>query len=192
MKKFLSGLLIGVLITASVTVYAAVEYNIIPNSFPIYVDEKKEDVEALNINGYTWIRLGSISKVLNASVIFDEVSSQIIITTGGNNLGESDQTKTVCESRTEKPTYYTEDGQEMAEYEGKKYTRLTYLIPTAKGEGFLLWDSENKKLIIYKSKESYENGDNPVIDSVPYTPIEGRAWVEYDYYTDTILPLIEE
>ena len=196
MKKFLSGLIIGVLITTSLTVYAAVEYSIIANPFPIYVNEKMEDVEALNINGSTWIRLGSIAKVLNASVIFDEVSSQINITTGGNNVSESATNETQIDSNTmpqstEKPNYYTKDGLEMMDYRDTNYIKLGKVMKASPGI-HIQYDGETRIAALYKSWQSFEDGKDAIIESIPYILVSDRAWIDYDYYTDTILPLIQE
>ena len=202
MKKFISGLIIGLMISVSISF--ADSYNIVPNSFPIYVNGTQQSVEALNINGTTWIRLGSISGILGASAVFDEVSKQINIDTIGGEAKVSmteDEFKAAEEAEAladkkaaeayekTKPKYYMEGTLDMMDYKDKKYVNVNTAFN--KLNIFPIFDEKSEVLTVYESKESYNNGDLPKIVSVPMIIVGGKYWIEYTYYNNAILPLIQ-
>jgi hypothetical protein len=61
MKKYLSGLLTGIIVSLSITVFAA-EFNIIPNPYPILIDGVQTEVEGYNIDGSTFLKLKAFEK----------------------------------------------------------------------------------------------------------------------------------
>jgi hypothetical protein len=83
MKKFnFKSLVIGLVIGATLfsgTAYAIEGLNVSPNPFPILIDNVQTAIEAYNINGFTYVKLGDIGKVTNTSVKFNEVDRQIEI-----------------------------------------------------------------------------------------------------------------
>ncbi len=60
MKKFLSGLITGLLISVSVTAFAAVQLKVIPNPFPVFINGSESKVDAYNINGSTYLKLSDL------------------------------------------------------------------------------------------------------------------------------------
>jgi hypothetical protein len=77
-RSFLVGLIVGALLFGGVAF--AAEYVINPNSFPIYVNGTQNDnIKALNIDGFTWIQLGSL-KEAGLVVKFNETDKIIEIT----------------------------------------------------------------------------------------------------------------
>ena len=85
MKKFMLGFLFGALLFASVGVFAA-EYVINPNPFPIVIDGVQQQVEAYNINGFTFLKLADVGKVFNKTVKFNESVPQIEISQTGSDI----------------------------------------------------------------------------------------------------------
>ncbi len=85
MKKVISGVVIGFILTLSLTVYAAVELNVIPNPFPVLINGDVEDVGGYNIDGYTYLKLSELGKT-GLKVEFNETDKQIEIT--GIETGE--------------------------------------------------------------------------------------------------------
>lgn len=74
MKKYLSGLITGILISCMllITVFAATNIAAIPNPFPVKVNGKTVQVEAYSINGRTYFNGRDISKNFGASIEFNE------------------------------------------------------------------------------------------------------------------------
>lgn len=87
MKKFASGLIIGTMITVSMSVFAD---NIVvkENPFPIMVDGARQAIGAYNINGSTYLKLKDVAKVTEGAVnvSFDGEKQVINIDTIKNEL----------------------------------------------------------------------------------------------------------
>lgn len=88
MKKFISGLLIGILITLSITTFAAVELKVIPNPYTVLIDGKAADVQGFNINGSTYLKLTDFVEA-GLGVNFNKATKQIEITTPAVSAAES-------------------------------------------------------------------------------------------------------
>ena len=80
MKKFICGLIIGLLMATCLTVYAG-DLIVNPNPFPILVNGVKQDIEAYNINGSTYLKMAQVGLVTGAVVEFNTEKKQIEITT---------------------------------------------------------------------------------------------------------------
>jgi len=77
MKKIISFVVIG-LLAMSMTVFAAVEMNIVPNPFPVKVNGVVTDVEGYNIDGSTFLKLSDFVKT-GLDVNFNEANKEIEI-----------------------------------------------------------------------------------------------------------------
>ncbi len=99
MKKFVSGLIIGILVTLSISTYAAVELNIIPNPYTVLIDGKPADVQGYNINGGTYLKATDFIQA-GLGVNFNKDTKQIEITTPS----ASAQKSTEIEQKSEKST----------------------------------------------------------------------------------------
>ncbi|MGE5631374.1 MAG: hypothetical protein ACM3TR_09795 [Caulobacteraceae bacterium] len=165
MKKFMLGFLFGALLFASVGVFAA-EYVINPNPFPIVIDGVQQQVEAYNINGFTFLKLADVGKVFNRTVKFNESVPQIEISqTGSDIVMEPAPTTENSISIPKEPVYKktTYNGDFAIEYNSKIYLPLydvqkKYLI-TVK-------DNPNKTLTLSKGEKSITinmSDDNSVI-----------------------------
>ncbi len=82
MKKVISGVVIALLII-SMTVYAAVEMNVLPNPFSVLVNGNVVDVEGYNIDGYTYLKLAELEKT-GLMIQFNEEDGQIEISSVGS------------------------------------------------------------------------------------------------------------
>ena len=78
MKKFISGLIVGIIMAVAVTAFAAAKLNIVPNPFPVLIDGVETPVEGYNINGYTFLKLADFKKA-GLAVKFNEADRQIEI-----------------------------------------------------------------------------------------------------------------
>jgi hypothetical protein len=78
MKKFFLGIVIGFILSIAVGV-GAIEYIVYSNPYQIYIDGVKQEVEALNVNGYTFLKLADVGKSFGKTVNFNETESKIEI-----------------------------------------------------------------------------------------------------------------
>ena len=101
MKKFVSGILIGILLTLSITTFAAVELQVIPNPYKVLIDGKSSDVQGYNINGSTYLKLTDFVEA-GLGVNFNKSEKQIEISTPAVNA---------TESITNKPADTTKEGE---------------------------------------------------------------------------------
>jgi glycerophosphoryl diester phosphodiesterase len=62
MKKFFAGLITGLLISISVTAFAAVQLKVVPNPFPVFINGDQAQVDAYNINGSTFLKLADLKQ----------------------------------------------------------------------------------------------------------------------------------
>jgi hypothetical protein len=184
MKKIILGLIIGLVVGISTPVVAlyAEEYSIIQNPFPIFVDEERQEIESLNINGTTWLRLGDVGKVLEVSILFDEANRQIDISTSENvppNKEEGTTTPNIPEVKQ-----YTPDGLLIIDYDDVQYVRFCDMHSKYEGVDIKIVDRENKTVDLLKNNQV-------IFKNIGYSVINGLTCFELNYYKNSILPLIQ-
>lgn len=79
MKKYVIGFLAGIIASISITTFAAVELNIIPNPFPVIINGVQQEVTGYTIDGRTYLKLRDFEKA-GLKVDFDDTKKQIIVT----------------------------------------------------------------------------------------------------------------
>lgn len=89
MKKFVAGLLAGIILSLSLTTFAAVELNIIPNPYKVLIDGNESNVQGYNINGSTYLKLTDFVEA-GLGVNFNKDKKQIEITTLSSPIQEQD------------------------------------------------------------------------------------------------------
>lgn len=76
MKKFLSGLIVGLLISVSLTAFAAVQLKVVPNPYPVYINNVKSNVSGYNINGSTYLKTTDL-KPAGLDIAYNKNKKQI-------------------------------------------------------------------------------------------------------------------
>lgn len=89
MKKYLSGLITGLILALSFTVLAA-ELRIIPNPYPVLINGTNHTVDGYNINDYTYLKLSDFKKA-GLTVKFNETDQQIEITSLNDQIPQNNQ-----------------------------------------------------------------------------------------------------
>lgn len=88
MKKYIAGLITGLLVSLSLTAFASVQLNVVPNPYPILVDGVKSIIGGYSINGSTYIKLADLKSVgINAK--FNSEKKQIEIVSFDTTATES-------------------------------------------------------------------------------------------------------
>lgn len=94
MKKYIAGLITGLLISLSLTTFAAVKLDAVPSPFPILVNGIQAQIEAYSIKGSTFIKLADLKSV-GVDAKYNSDKKQIEIATTVET--ESDEPSTVTE-----------------------------------------------------------------------------------------------
>ena len=141
MKKFLSGLIVGLLVSVSLTAFA-VQLKVVPNPFPVFINGDKAQVDAYNINGSTYLKLSDLktagldvkfadSKINIASSVKDSGSAHDVVKTN-NNI----------------------DGFKIYQVDGKDCVRISEIFKYCNEQ--YEKNQTNKKVFFYlKTKSSY-------------------------------------
>jgi len=209
MKKIISGLIIGMLITLSINVFAAGELLINPNPFPIHVDGQEQNLEAYNINGSTYIKLSDIPKATNnvLEVKFDQENKRININTQKDTEANISLQNTEGEEKVSEIVEQTPDGLPVQYFDGEPYVNIMREFYKKYGnvnnEKFYnieeKWipegKSENYRLKLYTEHPSGSTKPPTVLlENIPLEikgEIKTPSYVSLDYYVNTILPLIQ-
>ena len=85
MKKFICGLLIGVIISSLVGAYAVNQ--IYDNPYSIYVNGEPKQIQGYNIDGYSYFKLRDIAQATNKFDV-DFRNNNVIINTSSQYSGE--------------------------------------------------------------------------------------------------------
>lgn len=195
MKKFISGLIVGIMIMVSMSVFAD-SLNVKTNPFPVLVNGVRQAVDAYNINGSTYIKLSDVAKATEGAVNvkFDGESQVININTGKsaefNELVKElpEVVDVTVDEKTEgiieKPATreYVKNDIIMIMHNGKEYGRSGSLSFHANGLNF---NSATGEMFATNLK-TFEK-----LEDIPYITIDGWDYIEMDYYYNTILPFLE-
>lgn len=207
MKKIISGLIMGMLITLSINVFAAGELLINPNPFPIHVDGQEQNLEAYNINGSTYIKLSDIPKATNnvLEVKFDQENKRININTQKDTEANISLQNTEGEEKVSEIVEQTPDGLPVQYFDGEPYVNIMrefhnkYGYGSRNGKNFYSveekWTSDGSSgNYILKFIERPGGEFEKLLENMPLE-IKGEAttpgYISLDYYINEILPLIQ-
>jgi len=198
-KSFAVGIILGG-VTFSSLGFAVNNYIIKENKFPIVINKVKSDVSALNIDGYTWLKLADVGIQLNSTVKFNETTSTIEIDSNNTNSAKTNN-DTVGESSvipSPVPSVSNgtiqKDGFYLYVQDGVEYILLRDIISKQHKEN----KEYNFKLItntkINKTVNFVDlsNGNEDVVyENIPITIIQDSSCIQYNLYIDKLLPLIK-
>jgi len=152
-KQFIIGVLIGAMLFSSIGVCADEVLKVIANPYPVFVNGQEIQVEAYNINGFTFLKLADVGKVLNSTVSFNETEKRIEITE--NKKERTDDDYLVESSSVEKTT---KDGLDGIIYNDIFYASLFDLeekYQMNKGTGYEIgFDGKNYIVTNVKTNKS--------------------------------------
>lgn len=202
MKKYICGLITGILIATSFTAFAA-GLNIIKNDKPIYINGEKTDISAYAIDGSTYLKLRDFEKA-GLKINYDSSTKHIEIEnpalTGESNTKENNNMSTTLTKPKSTP-----DGITMIdEYNGKYYVGYVYANQKIIPKGYIIKNMISTGQNKYSLLKIIDNkGKNPditslsgfewevVLDNIQTNSIYGYDEIEYNYYINTILPLVK-
>ncbi len=198
MKKFICGLITGLLIATSFTAFAVTK-NIKKASFnndtSVTVDGKPTSIQLVAVtlegdqNGSNYGPVRGIVEAMGGKIEYDPKAKNIDIQTQptkeGNDVSEI----------TEKPKSTPDGITQIDAYQGKYYVGTLYINNKIKANGYrIIKDSATGKWQLIKGKYLVPNEVNDytvVMDNVSISDVYGYDQIEYSYYVNVILPLIK-
>lgn len=121
MKKFISGLITGIIVCLSLTTFAAVSLNVIPNPYSVLINGHKTQVDGYNINESTYLKLRDFEK---AGLKVDFQNNNILITSQTQSINNT-EVDTMSKTTNLKITTY--NGCKAIEQNGIIYVDAHYL-----------------------------------------------------------------
>ncbi|MTI49449.1 MAG: hypothetical protein FH761_16575 [Firmicutes bacterium] len=159
MKKFITGFVIAAILFSLAPSLADTNLKDIiasPNNYPIYVNGEDVDVEAYNIDGYTYLKIANIANVFNdgTEVMFNQTKEIIEITHKRNNANIKPEKNTTVET-------YEKDGYNILNYHGTELISLKEIEETYK-------DSHDKGYWEFKllNEKDYNYNKNPFKETI--------------------------
>lgn len=189
MKKYISGLITGFIISLCMVGFAA-ELSVIPNPFPVLFDGVVTAVEGYNINGYTFLKLGDF-KAAGLTAKLNETDKQIEITSATSTAAPTAQANTLTggigtmSTITAKPVSTPDGITRIDESDGKYYISFSQIQAKCLERSYdFTFDIPTEKWILKKDS-------TVILSDIPFINFHGRDSIEYNYYVNTILPLTE-
>lgn len=194
-RQLIIGICIGALLFGIIPTFAEnllSNLQIKNNPFPIFVNGNQEKVNAYNIDGYTYLKLADVGKLLNATVKFNETESKIEITKkeDGNMsdklsepFGEykakemrEESLRKRTEVSTDVPQIYEKNGIKITKIDNVEYVFWTEIHALLNKHGFLNSEFDREKF--------YE-----IVPNIEY---KNSTYYLYSFIEQHILPYIEQ
>lgn len=204
-KQLIIGFLLGALLFSIVPVGATVQgYLLKKSSAKLMVDGKEfanKELPVLNYQGYNYIPAAIFRETCNTIGVGFEwagVKNEIQINTGKSKTLQpvKESIQPIEERKGESMVNIEKDGYRLVVVDGVEYIAPReiheYLIDNNL-DYRIEYNQEAKSLQIFKinDKEDFSK-DTVLLDNIP-TPmvIDGRNYVNYNYFLETILPVIK-
>lgn len=118
MRKFISGLIVGIILTTSITVFAS-NYNVVPNPFKVIVDGEDKGQIGYLIDNSTYLPLRQMGDIIGKNVDFEDNTIYV----GKVEANEDGYIITVDTDPQIETTY---EGMEAIKYNGNIYLRTKH------------------------------------------------------------------
>lgn len=169
-KSFISGLLIGSITTLSISVFSEDIFKITNNSYPIYVDGNKKDINGLNVNGSTYLGLQPTADALNASVKFNSDNKTIEIYSNENKHIKTNNNTSLPNNSIPEVTYNDDNSTitklkdevddftitTYKKFKAIKYKEYTYVLLSQLNLVKRLTDKNGLKIYKYNNNQTLE------------------------------------
>jgi hypothetical protein len=209
MKKFISGLVVGIII--SVSIVAIAEFNIGANPFPITFNGNPVEIEAYNINGRTFFQLRDIGAVVGFDVDF--VDDTIVMSTDTTDIflplssnhrdGSAQEQDSVISQENLTSIRRTIGGQELIGvlYNGRGYFSFSELwsiyITNEQASFDGVFDGVEPIMLIFGFSRNYGTFDMDIVFSFNENMSQlmihqDRTLFDYEYFINVIVPRLNE
>ncbi|ACL77324.1 hypothetical protein [Ruminiclostridium cellulolyticum] len=165
MKKFLSGLITGLLVSVSLTAFAAIQLKVVPNPYPVFINNAKANVQGYNINGSTYLKLSDL-KTAGLDAKYNNAKKQIEVNSVNNSATDADQISV-------NPTSDNIDGFKIYKLDGKDYVRIYEIVKYCNDQ--YIKNQTDKKVFfylrtksIYSESDTNYKGQTPTVESTMF------------------------
>ena len=210
-KQTVISFILGAILFSSISVFAATQLNVVPNPFPIVVNNKTSNIEAYNIEGRTYLQLRDTAEVLNVELEFkdntiyinnseinniQEIPTPTVISTPvPTNIDIDIKNESEVDDMESTTTNKTIDGIEIYTYDtelqkysasGDQYIKLVHVLKIYKPYGYNIEVKDNIGTLIKKD----DTTKTILLQNIPLEDIDYFTMIKYDYYIENILPLL--
>ncbi len=184
-KQTVVSFILGGVLFSSAGVFATTQLNIVPNSYPIVVNDENADVEGYNIEGRTYLQLRDITNILGISLDFK--NNTIYINTKDSNISDNKIDNNDPLTKTADGLtifYYDKNSNRYSKTTGTQYIQLVEFLNEYKELGYSVEVENNLGKLINSQKTE------PILTNIPIEQIDTFTMIKYDYYINIIIPLI--
>ncbi|HYE82191.1 MAG TPA: hypothetical protein VEG39_08495 [Clostridia bacterium] len=181
-KQFIAGFLTCLILLSAIFITGFAEgISVLLNPYPILLNGQPVEVEAYNVNGRTFLSLGDMVKLVGGTAKLNEVTKQIEISMLESEVATMDTVIT----QTDNKVKLTPDGIEARIYD------LTGQFVINTGRFRTRYRDTEYQLItnMITGEHKLMKNDQVILDNLQI--IEGTYYIDYDYYCNTILPLLK-
>lgn len=204
MKKFVLGLLIGIMLTMGVTTYAVPEIKsaLFSPDIKLVVDGKTLDTQIVSviksgeINTTNYVPARALSEALGATVEWDGKAKAINVSTEETTAASSVSAPAPTTETTPKtnpdipyPVYKVDDSglTVYSIHDGLFYGVLpSEILAAVKTKGMVLNNSADRKTL-----QIVKEGEGIIVGSIPFSVYSSKGFISYDYFIANILPLLQ-
>jgi hypothetical protein len=192
MKSLFVGLIIGIILTASMsTVFASTKnYVLLQTKYNIIIngkDYKDDKLPILTYNGNTYAPMRSMLTAAGLNVNFNSETKVVSITGNNVNTNVTNINTNSGSNNMEERITYTPDGLVVLYYNNIAYISIGAIDYRAQKFGYRL----KKDLNVASNPVNLTKNGEIIIENVPAPLMGGRTGVEYNYYITNIMPLFK-
>jgi len=194
LKKFIIGFIVGALMFCIIPVMAQEGLTVVPNPFPVLIDGVVTEVEGYNINGYTFLKLADFGKA-GLTVKFNETDKQIEISSTKKAVITPEPIPDKGDDVVSDVEKFEENGYQGIRVDGVEYYWEKSVWDNLYFKGFDIgYDKANDTAYLMKYNSSVKsiNDYTVLLENIPKIIYEDRIYIERDFYTAKILPLVEQ
>lgn len=205
MKKFICGLLVGIILTMGVTTYAvpAIKSALFSPDIKLIVNGKTLDTQIVSViktgevNTTNYVSARALAESLGATVAWDGKARTISVSTDEPVTVSSVPTQSSVTVTTPKetkykipfPIYATDEFGVNAYniYNSNQYAVFTLEVSDAlKAKGLIMNNAAD-----YNSLQIVKDGEGILVSDIVTYGYSGKTFIKYDFYLEHIKPLLQ-
>jgi hypothetical protein len=197
MKKFICGLLVGIILSIGITTYAVPEIKsaIFASDIKLVVDGKTLDTQIVSViktgevNTTNYVSARALAESLGATVEWDGKAKSINVSTGETEAVSSVSAPVISKveyvANMPFPVDSTDDsGMPVYLVHGKFYgIAISDINKAAEANGYKLFNGDNRTIYI-------SQGNTAILKDIPTSVYSSKGFVDYEYFKANVKPII--
>lgn len=194
MKKFVCGLLIGIMITLGVTTYAVPEIKsaVFSPDIKLVVNGKTLDTQIVSVvktgevNMTNYVSARALSEALGATVEWDGANRTINVDTeAAMQSAPATQSTPITEAVPTPPAKNDVGLPQLVVVNGYEYVKPSEVYNALRARGYYLVNAVDPKYM------QIVTDDEIIVKDIPSDARGGKFYIPYDFYEANILPLLQ-